>query len=310
MPRADTLDQIMPRWVALALLVGLGTACAGTHDPQPVEPATVPEPPPEASQPAAPTPAEPDHSIPSQLASDFKWAVNNLEADGEDLVTAPCHTGELLQKPEFYWTTLAGAAALGGAFALDTPVRIHTKHISHATASALESDGQIALWAATAAIYGWGIYSDDARSRRYVMTTLLGTAVAGAISVGTKAAFGRLRPNQNQGAFRFGEKNGDSFVSSVTTPAFALAAGISEWGDNRWYVALPAYGAATAVGLGRMGKDAHWLSDIVGSAIIGVGSTELLLYLHNQHDAHPSRYRVFPLVGPNGGVGIGVSGEF
>ena len=297
----------MARWVALAFLVGAGAACAGVHHPPPAEPPPVLEPSPLV---VPPPPAEPDHSIPSQLASDFRWAVNNLEADGEDIVTAPCHTGELLQKPEFYWTTLAGAAALGGAFALDTPLRIHTKHVSHDVARGFQSGGEIALWSATAAIYGWGVWNDDARSRRYVMTTLLGTAVSGLIVVGTKAAFGRLRPNQNQGAFKFGEKNGDSFVSSVATPAFALAAGVSEWGDNRWYVALPAYGAATAVGFGRMGKDAHWLSDIVGSALIGVGSTELLLYLHNQHDAKPSRYRVFPLVGPNGGVGIGVSGEF
>jgi membrane-associated phospholipid phosphatase len=58
-----------------------------------------------------------------------------------------------------------------------------------------------------------------------------------------------------------------------------------------------------------MGKDAHWLSDIVGSALIGVGTTELLLYLHNKHDAHPSSYRIFPVVMAHGG-GLGVSGEF
>lgn len=289
----------------------MGAACASTHAPQPVEPA-VPEPaapvPEPAPEPPAPPPAEGDHSIPSQLASDFRWAVNSIEADGEDLVTAPCHTGELLQKPEFYWVTLASAAALGGAFALDTPVQVHTKHISHNAASAFESGGQIALWSATAAIYGWGVYNDDARSRRYVMTTLASTAISGLLATGTKAAFGRLRPEQNQGAFQFWQ-GGHSFVSDATTPMFALAAGVSEWGDNRWYIAVPAYGAAAAVGLGRMGKNAHWLSDIVGSALLGVGTTELLLYLHNQHDANPSRYRVFPLVSPNG-VGIGVSGEF
>lgn len=294
----------------MALLVGVGAACAGTRDPQPVEPVPVPEPapPPEASPPAEPPTAEPDHSIPSQLASDFRWAVNNLEADGEDIVTAPCHTGELLQNPEFYWITLASAAALGGAFALDTPVQIHTKHISHSAASGLESGGQIALWSATAAIYGWGVWNDDARSRRYVMTTLMSTAISGLLATGTKAAFGRLRPEQNQGAFQFWQ-GGHSFVSDAATPMFALAAGVSEWGDNRWYVAVPAYGAAAAVGLGRMGKNAHWLSDIVGSALIGVGTTELFLHLHNEHDANPSRYRIFPIA-TNGGLGIGVSGEF
>jgi len=140
------------------------------------------------------------------------------------------------------------------------------------------------------------------------MTTVFSSAIAGLLAEGTKAAFGRLRPDQNQGAFQFW-KGGNSFVSNTATPAFALAAGLSEWGDNRWYVALPAYGAATAVGFGRMGKDAHWLSDIVGSALLGVGTTELFLYLHDQHDKDTSRYRVFPIATPSG-LGIGVGAEF
>jgi len=260
---------------------------------------------------AAPT-TSPFVAIPkrlgAELTSDFKWSVNNLEADGEDIVTSPCHAGELLQKPAFWWTGLAAAAALGGAFALDTPVQIHTKHISHGVADTFESGGQIALWSATAVIYGWGMWTDDARSRRYMLTSVASTAIAGLLAKGAKAAFGRLRPDANQGAFQFW-KGGDSFVSSAATPAFALAAGLSEWGGNRWYVAVPAYGAAAAVGFGRMGKDAHWLSDIVGSALIGVGTTELFLYLHDGHDAEPSRYRIFPVVRSDG-AGIGVSWDF
>ncbi len=63
---------------------------------------------------------------------------------------------------------------------------------------------------------------------------------------------------------------GDSFPSGAATPVFALACATSEEGDNRWYIAVPAYAGALAVGFGRMGHDAHWLSDIAGSAIVGV----------------------------------------
>ena len=66
---------------------------------------------------------------------------------------------------------------------------------------------------------------------------------------------------------------------------------------------------AAAVGLGRMGQDAHWLSDIVGSALLGVGTTELFLHMHALHGANPSRYRIFP-VPVRGGVGLGVSVVF
>jgi hypothetical protein len=158
-------------------------------------------------------PAEPT-TIPTQLYSDFRWAVNNLEADGEDIVTSPCHAGELLKEPAFYWTTFAAAAALGGAFAFDTPVHTHTKHISHGAADTLESGGQIALWSATALVYGWGVWSDDSRSRRYMLTTVESTAIAGLLARGAKAAFGRLRPNADEGAFQFCQ-GGYSFVSDL-----------------------------------------------------------------------------------------------
>jgi hypothetical protein len=38
---------------------------------------------------------------------------------------------------------------------------------------------------------------------------------------------------------------------------FALAGGVSEYYDNRWYVAVPIYSLALLDGFGRMGHDAH-----------------------------------------------------
>jgi hypothetical protein len=55
-----------------------------------------------------------------------------------------------------------------------------------------------------------------------------------------------------------------------------------------------------------MGKDARWLSDIAGSALLGIGTTKLLLYLHREHEANSSRYRVFPMLS-HGGVALFVS---
>jgi membrane-associated phospholipid phosphatase len=260
------------------------------------------------ADPAAGSTGSTSSTYTSELRSDLRWAVNNLEADGEDILTSPLHVGELLTKPSFYWTTLGAGAALGGSFALDRRVRTHVQRIDDSDAHNLEAAGNIALWSATALLYGYGLQSDDPRARRYMLTSVFSAGVSGLLATASKAAFGRERPKQNDGPFAF-FRGGHSFVSSAATPAFSLAAGISEYADNRWYVALPAYGAAAAVGLGRMGKDAHWLSDIVGSALIGAGTTELFLYLHNQHDAHPERYRVFPLV-MDGGVGMGIAFEF
>jgi len=260
---------------------------------------------------AEPAPAPPP-SIPRrlglELAADFRWSVNNLEADGEDIVKSPCHVGDLLTNPNFYWTTLAASAALGGSFALDQPARSQFRHISHDDAHRLESWGNTALWGSTALLYGYGLAVDEPRAREYALTGLLSTGVSGLLTSALKVSFGRLRPNQDQGHWKWFQ-GGSSFVSGATTPAFALAADLSEYADNRWYVAIPAYTAAAAVGLGRMGKDAHWLSDVVGSALLGVGTTELFLHMHALHGADPSRYRVFPVVIEHT-VGLGVSVAF
>ena len=63
---------------------------------------------------------------------------------------------------------------------------------------------------------------------------------------------------------------------------FSLAAGISDTFDNAWYVAVPAYSLALLDGFGRMGHDAHWFSDVVGTGLLGWGTTELFQYLHRQ----------------------------
>lgn len=95
---------------------------------------------------------------------------------------------------------------------------------------------------------------------------------------------------------------------------FALAAGVSEYYDNRWYVAVPVYSLALLDGFGRMGNDAHWFSDVVGAALLGVGTTELFLWLHKRHETEPSRWRVFSMSSPSGptastqpSVGVGVA---
>jgi len=281
------------------------------------EPAPAGEPPAPLAEPVPPaTPAPPPASgltsvpriVGSRLAADFRWSVNNLESDGEDILKSPCHVGELLQNPAFYWTTLASGAALGAGFALDEPARSEFRHISHQDADHLESWGNIALWGSTGALYLYGLTVDDTRAREYALTTLLSTSVSGLLTGALKMTFGRERPDANHGHWKW-FKGGTSFVSGATTPAFALAADISEYADNRWYVALPAYTAAASVGLGRMGKDAHWISDIIGSALLGVGTTELFLHMHALHGADPTRYRVFP-VAVNHGFGIGVTVAF
>jgi hypothetical protein len=44
-----------------------------------------------------------------------------------------------------------------------------------------------------------------------------------------------------------------------------------------------------------MGYDAHWCYDVVGGALLGVGTTKFFIWLHNRHDEEPSRWRIFAM---------------
>ncbi len=237
------------------------------------------------------------HGYLSEIGSDFRYAANNGEADVEDLLTAPMHIGDadsLLQEPRLYYTLLGAGAVLGGAFALDNTVRSRMRHMSHKTASHLETMGNVFEWGATGLLYLSGLQNDDARARESVVTTIESVGIASLLAEVTKAGFSRPRPKRGHGGFGF-FTHGQSFISGTATPPFALAAGLSEYADNAWYVMIPAYAGAAAVGLGRMGKDEHWLSDVIGAAIVGVGTTELMFYLHRRRAADPSRFRIFPV---------------
>lgn len=148
--------------------------------------------------------------------------------------------------------------------------------------------------AATALLYGYGLWTDDTRARHDALTAGVGAGIATLIDIGIKSGFGRLRPSQSSSHQAF-FAGGQSFVSGDVTPMFALAAGVSDYYDNRWYVAAPIYSLALLDGFGRMGHDAHWFSDVVGAALLGVGTTELLLWLHKRHEEEPTRWRVFPI---------------
>jgi membrane-associated phospholipid phosphatase len=254
------------------------------------------------AQPAPPAsaPAPGFSNVGSGLTSDFKYLANNFEADAEDIRTAPLHLGSaaaMLTNPRFYLIVGGAGAAFGGSFALDQTMRSHLRSMSSSTADLLQNVSYGGVGASTALLYGYGLYTGDSRARQFALTAGEGAGIASLVDIGIKAAFGRLRPSQSSSHTAFFH-GGQSFVSGDVTPMFALAAGVSEYYDNAWYVSVPIYSLALLDGFGRMGHDAHWFSDVVGAALLGVGTTELFLYLHREHEKHPERFRIFPIAAP------------
>lgn len=250
-----------------------------------------------------------------EITSDFKYTVDNVQMDAEDIVTSPLYIASdhsVLRSPEFYIGAAAIGALWGGSFALDQTMRSHLRDMSHSTATGLENVSYGGIGALSALAYGYGLYEDDARVRETMLTAGEAAGVATLLDVAIKYGFGRLRPYQDHHSHTQFFDGGQSFVSGEVTPMFSLAAGISEAFDNKWYVAGPVYSLALADGFGRMGHDKHWFSDVAGAAILGWGTTELLLYLHRQHDTENDRWRIFAATPPAGpgtasGTGIGLS---
>ena len=121
----------------------------------------------------------------AELASDGRYLANNLEADVEDIVTAPLHVdalGDLLRKPATYYTLLGAGAALGGAFALDETLRAHARTMSSSAALDLETAGTAFVAGGTVLLYGYGLQTNDVRARQFALT---GGASAGIASLVT-----------------------------------------------------------------------------------------------------------------------------
>jgi hypothetical protein len=179
-------------------------------------------------------------AVGDEVAADFKYVLNNTLWDAQDVATAPLHItapNSPIFSPRFY-LVLAGAGAIwGGSFALDQTMRGQLRNMSNNDANLLQDLSYGSVSASTALLYGWGLYANDSRAREDALTAGMGAGIATLLDLGIKPAFGRKRPYQSPSHTAF-FASGQSFVSGDVTPMFALAAGVSDYFNNQWYVAV------------------------------------------------------------------------
>ncbi len=122
--------------------------------------------------------------------------------------------------------------------------------------------------------------------------------VASAVGFVLKGAVGRPLPRQanaDADSYRFGrgirvDGNWQAFPSGHTLAAFSIASAMSAEAYDRWpshagLIGVLTYSAATASGISRLYNNAHWVSDIVFGAGIGIFSgIKTVQYEH----AHPN----------------------
>lgn len=254
-------------------------------------------------------PAACGQGLGANLKSDLSYLGYTFWEDAKTIARAPLEIGKVREATGEQ--LLVGAlvvGSIGGMIALDWTIRERAKDIDDGSALSLQHAGLGLAAGGLTALYGAGLWTDNVRWRHAALTGLESTLVAWGFAHLAKVTFGRERPDAREGPDAWFQ-GGQSFPSGDTTPAFAMAEAVAAAFDHRWEVALPAYVAAVAVGVGRMGRDRHWASDIVASAFLGIGTTKLFNYMHRQRDQAASRVSVSPLM-EAGEIGLRVTVQY
>jgi len=181
--------------------------------------------------------------------------------------------------------TIGTIAAVGATmFFLDDPIQDHLyPNRKEETADEFRKTGDMLQFAGLT--YGTvlglhGIVMDNQIHRREGVlayeTYLWSAAALGA----AKWVAGRQRPEQTGDPFRwFPKEHASSFPSGHTVQAFAAATLISEHYRSP-YITVPAYVAATSVGVSRALANKHWASDVLAGAALGTAIAHLLRKRH------------------------------
>jgi len=236
----------------------------------------------------------------AMLLGDLKYFGQTAWDDTKTIALAPLEIGKVREvTPEQLLIAGLVVATVGGMIGLDGKIRNEVKGIDDNAALTLQNAGFGLLGGGLITLYGAGVWMDDEQKRHAALTGVESTAVAYGIANLFKVAFGRKRPDSGKGPLAWFQ-GGKSFVSADATPAFSLAEAVAAGFDHRWEVTLPVYVAAAAVGVGRMGRDRHWASDILASAFLGIGTTALFNYMHRHRDQErrSPQISVSPVLGP------------
>lgn len=138
-----------------------------------------------------------------------------------------------------------------------------------------------------------GIAFENPRSRETGILTYESFIVAGLFEGAIKYSVGRKRPSTTPEPFKFSPlSRNQSFPSGHTTEAFAGATVFAEQYPH-WYVVIPAYAAAGAVGFSRLRANQHWLSDVVGGAFLGAGTAHFVR-LHRKNKNRETTWEIQP----------------
>lgn len=197
--------------------------------------------------------------------------IKNLGQDDVGIFTSPLR----LQPKDAYWLAPLGAATgLAFAYDTDTEQEIGVDPSRTSTANKIADFGSFyATGAESAGIYFLGLARGNPKLAETGRLGAEAVIDSGGVTLLTKLVSNRQRPLQGNRQGNFWP-NGtsswqwdSSFPSDHSTASMALARVIA--GEYpHWYVMVPAYGFAEAVGISRIMANQHFPSDVlVGQAV-------------------------------------------
>jgi PAP2 superfamily len=175
------------------------------------------------------------------------------------------------------WLRFGGiVAAVGVAYSYDDKVRAHFANdgdpdyheVLDTMPAAFTFGG---MWFAAKLAHNDEAAWEVAAMRRAIVIQTISTEI---VKVGLR----RERPGPGVPRDHWND-GGLSFPSGHTATAFAIGTVLAESGDDRHRLLrrIAGYGIGVLTGYERLNHDAHWLSDVVGGAAIGIATAKFVM---------------------------------
>ena len=172
------------------------------------------------------------------------------------------------------WRWAGGAVvSIAAAYSLDLSVRDHLAPAGTATQSNPDrTRDNVPLAALVVGTFAMGAFRRDKQITNTGWDMGEAALLGSLSSLAFKTIIGRQRPYETASRSRFGQGS-DSFPSGHTTAVFAAAQVFAdEMPRGQWGWRVLAYGLAGATAYARMDSNAHWLSDTVAGAALGIAT--------------------------------------
>jgi membrane-associated phospholipid phosphatase len=248
--------------------------------------------------------AEPLQGPPAPKAFDARALLDTPEGDGRRTMGAfPKNLGRNFVgvfSGQNLLPFAVGVAATATASAFDNRTKTFIGGTCDTCGSTGSTAGGVAMVPLVGAMFVAGRFSPQGRFRSASYDFAQALIVNGAYTNILKYSVQRTRPDAS---------NSLSFPSGHTSTAFSLAAvANSHYG---WKIGVPAYVLASGIGLSRIEKDKHYLSDVLAGATLGIIVGRTVARLDGDRPAKKRQLSVSPATDPHGqGVGLNLAASW